>query len=409
MRRTAFRRLQTNIPIQWLLRDEFSDTRAAGAVNGTMPTPGPGGARNSTSNNVAISSGEIVASGTGTWGQAGWYLSPALARTVGLAAIMRIKITGSALFMAGFTSTTDFSFGGYNNNGITSASGPVFSARGNAGATSPALISISNSTYYWLAQILGASGRAILLYSNSNWLLFWRDAIGSDASLYVGATSNSGSGVEATDFVRVASLNWLPVPLASDGFGSSFGTTDGLGHPETTGAGSGGGNVTWTQQVGTWTVSSGKAAAATLSGGVAVATVPLSTKDVFAKVKVNRSAGAGGLTLRWTDSSNHLYAEHDGTNAYLKQVLSGSTTTLITAAATYSAGAEIVVDLNGTAGRLYYNNALVGTTSSVNSGLTATAHGLRSTDTSGIQLDDFVVYAKGTGGEYSLLNRYVNL
>jgi hypothetical protein len=115
------------------------------------------------------------------------------------------------------------------------------------------------------------------------------------------------------------------------------------------------------------------------------------------------------MVLRWTDANNHLYTEHDGTNAYLKQVLSGSTTTLITAAATYSAGAEIMADLSGVNCRLYYNGVIIGSTGGINSGLTATAHGLRSTDTGGIQLDDFVVYAKGTGGEYNLLNRYVNL
>jgi hypothetical protein len=81
----------------------------------------------------------------------------------------------------------------------------------------------------------------------------------------------------------------------------------------------------------------------------------------------------------------------------------------LTAAATYSAGAEIMADLSGVNCRLYYNGVIIGSTGGINSGLTATAHGLRSTDTGGIQLDDFVVYAKGTGGEYNLLNRYVNL
>lgn len=409
MRRTAFRRLLNERPITWLLRDEFSDTRAAGAVNGTIATPGPG-VRNAAASNVAIASDEIAATGTGTWGPAGWYLSPAEARVAGKALFLRLKITSSAItWMAGWTSGTDFSFGGYNNNALTGASGPAIALRGTAGSNSPTVFSASAGTYYTVALILRAAGLAALRQSGGNFLLDYIHANGTDATIYPGASENTNAQTITLDYNRVASLFWLPTPLVSDGFGSSFGTTDGLGHAETSGIGSGGGNAAWTQQVGTWANSAGKAAAATLSGGVAVATVPLSTADVFTKVKVTRSAGAGGLTLRWTDSSNYLYAEHDGTNAYLKQVLSGSTTTLITAAATYSAGAEIVVDLNGTSGRLYYNNALVGTTSGINSGLTATAHGLRSTDTGGIQLDDLCIYAKGTGGEYNILNRYINL
>lgn len=390
--------------IQYLLRDEFITDRAAGAVNGTAAEPGPG-TRNATGSNVAISSGEIVSTGTGTWGQAGWYLSPAIARAVGVAAIMRIKITGSALFVAGFTSTTDFSFSGYNNNAVTSAGGPVFSARGTSAATSPSLISISNSTYYWLAQILGVSGRAILSYSNNQWLLFWRDAISADASLYVGASVHSNALTEAADSIRAASLNWFPTPLVSDGFGSSFGTSDGAGHAETTGIGSGGGGQAWTQQSGMWGISSGKAIASSLLSGEAVATVPLSTANPFIGIDLARSGGNVGGVARWTDVNNHLRWYHDGTNHVLQQVVSGTPTTLITAAATYSANAKGWLWLNGTTARLYYNNALTGSTSSIDAGLTAADVGIRTTDTANT-LDNFVAYAVGVEGQYNSLNQY---
>lgn len=410
MRRTAFRRLQTNIPIQWLLRDEFSDTLAAGAVNGTMATPGPGGrtVNADTGNYISISGDSINFAAAG----ASYGNAAALLRTV-----PRIPGTTS-IYGIIQNSVSNFEFGFSELNTSTrpvrhciEISGTTLTIWRTGGGNNIVVANVTANALQLGAMTLRASGYHAFakIDGGSFFLLYWVDATYSASPMSL-ICSNSNATV-AVQFARIPSNLWLPAPLVSDGFGSAFGTTDGLGHAEgvTGGIGSGGGNVAWTQQVGTWTVSSSKAAAATLSGGVAVATALLSTKDVLAKVKVTRSAGAGGLALRWTDSSNYLYTEHDGTNAYLKQVLAGSTTTLITAAATYSAGAELVADLNGTAGRLYYNNALVGTTSSINSGLTATAHGLCSTDTGGIQLDDLCIYAKGTGGEYNLLNRYVNL
>ena len=408
MRRTAFRRLQTNIPISWLLRDEFSDTRAAGAVNGTMATPGPGDrvVVADTGSFISVANDALNVAAAGAFGNAIVRLR-SITRAAGRLVIFGITQNATSSFEMGLSDTSTAS---RPVKHCLEISGTSFLAWTGGGGASVAVGGVTANTQQYIALMMRSSGYiGMASLSNNNFLIYWIDSNTSTSAMHLIASNNNAT--VSLPFCHTPADLWLPAPLVSDGFGSTFGTTDGLGHAEgvSGGIGSGGGNVTLTQQIGTWANSAGKAAAATLSGGVAVATVPLSTKDVSAKVKVTRSAGSGGMVLRWTDSSNYLYAEHDGTNAYLKQVLSGSTTTLITAAATYSAGAELVVDLNGTAGRLYYNNALVGTTSSINSGLTATAHGLRSTDTGGIQLDDLCIYAKGTGGEYNLLNRYVNL
>ena len=406
MRRTAFRRMFNERPITWLLRDEFSDTRAAGAVDGTMPTPGPGDrvVVADTGPFISVSNDALNMAAAGAFGNAIIRLK-SVTRIPGVFAVFGIIQNGTSSFELGFSESATASRPVRHCLEIAATTLKAWTGGGN---NNYAAATVTANSLEIIVLVLRSSGYVGLAkIDNDKFLLYWIDTAQNSGTMHLIA-SNNGATV-AIPFARISADVWLPTPLVSDGFGSSFGTTDGLGHAETSGIGSGGGNVTWTQQVGTWTVSSAKAAADTLSGGIAVATVPLSTADVFAKVKVTRSAGAGGMVLRWTDSSNHLYTEHDGTNAYLKQVLSGSTTTLITAAATYSAGAEIVADLNGVNGRLYWNSALVGSTGSINSGLTATLHGLRSTDTGGIQLDDFVVYAKGTGGEYNLLNRYVNL
>ena len=395
-----------NKPITWLLRDEFSDTRAAGAVNGTMPTPGPGGARvvTDTENKLSIAGGDATFAGgrasPGFGNPALWYT--AVARSPGVMLFSSVNFsTLSSGAQIGYSSSRS----GGASVGFQFDAFPQIKPVGGVRF----IDSVSLNVSYPIMLGLRASGEIFAMLVSNNWLLM--SIFGSNTTGTLYPTLNNHSAVCLASYLRIPADLWLPTPICSDGFGSTFGTTDGLGHAEgvSGGIGSGGGNVAWTQQVGAWANSAGKAAAATLSGGVAVATVPTPTADVFAKVKVTRSAGSGGMVLRWTDSSNYLYAEHAGTNAYLKQVLSGSTTTLITAAATYSAGAELVADLNGVNGRLYWNNALVGSTGSINSGLTATLHGLRSTDTGGIQLDDLCIYAKGTGGEYNLLNRYVNL
>ena len=82
-------------------------------------------------------------------------------------------------------------------------------------------------------------------------------------------------------------------------------------------------------------------------------------------------------------------------------------TSVISAAATYSAGATMTVIKDGTSYSLFYNNAKVGSTSTISdAGLVSnTKHGLFSTY-SGNTLDNFLVWARGTNGEYSRLNTW---
>ena len=71
--------------IPWLLRDEFWDTRAAGAVNGTPATPGPG-TRGTIETNGTVSVGSGVATVTGTGGadaSAALFYTTAFVRTPG--------------------------------------------------------------------------------------------------------------------------------------------------------------------------------------------------------------------------------------------------------------------------------------------------------------------------------------
>jgi len=138
-----------------------------------------------------------------------------------------------------------------------------------------------------------------------------------------------------------------------------------------------------------------------------------STPDVLATVAVTLTKGTQAGVVVNLDSAgtpaNFVIAYHDGTNCKLEKCVAGTYTTVITAAATYSAGAELRVIKDGTAYRLYYNNALVGTGTIADAGIVSnTLHGLFSTYSANT-FDNFTVYARGTAGEYDApLNEVAN-
>lgn len=390
--------------IQYLLRDEFTTDSAAGAVNGTAAEPGPG-VRTvvDTESKLSISSGKLSFAG----GLASPSVSdpriyyPAINRAPGLILVTQYTSVTAGRYMtgAGFDNDTSGS--------LLYAIARTYDAGSFNVGNGPPVILAWQSGSYKFAVLLRSVGSVLLIDSGSGWRLAYIETLSSVATLY--PTIGNYNDIFTCDYIRIPTTLWLPTPLASDGFASAFGTTDGLGHQEGVagGVGAGGSGLNWTQQAGTWTVASNRASASALSGGIAIATVPTSTADVIADVKVTRSAGQGGQVLRYADANNYLFTGHDGTNAVLKQRLAGVESTLITAAAAYSANAVLRCDLSGVNGRLYWNNALVGSTASINAGLTATAHGLYVTDvTANLTVDDFVVYAKGTAGEYAALDAF---
>ena len=138
--------------------------------------------------------------------------------------------------------------------------------------------------------------------------------------------------------------------------------------------------------------------------------VSTSDTDVIADAGVTLTAGtqAGLVTNLDSTSSpaNFLIAYHDGTNVKLDKNVGGTYTNLISAAATYSAGATLRVITYTSSGslkvRVYYNNALVGTEQTVSDAgiISNTKHGLFSTY-SGNSFDNFTLWARGTGAEYT--------
>jgi len=139
-------------------------------------------------------------------------------------------------------------------------------------------------------------------------------------------------------------------------------------------------------------------------------TVPTSDADVIADVKVSTltTDTQAGLVLNLdstTNPQNFILVYLDGTNIKVEEMVGGvygataKQTTAMTGALAYSNTAVLRVVRDGTKLRVYYNNTPVGSELTMTAN-TNTTHGLFSTY-SGNTFDDFTLFARGTGGEYS--------
>ncbi len=376
------------------LRGEFSTNRAAGAVNGTLAEP-TGGARSvvDTNSKFSISSGVLsIATGGAANDNIHW---PAITTSPGR--VLAAVLNGT---------NSNYSFGWDSDNvGLVSAninfgSATLLRIRG---ATLVGVPPASGTNVY-VATVLRSAGLFYFIKETTAfpvWSLLWMDTNALQTAMYPGLSTGATTSVVTLDQVRVPTRTFIPVPLQSDGFSAA--STDGAGNSENNGPV----GQAWTNAAGTWGVSAGKAQASALASSKAFRTLPTASPDVIADVAVTRSAGVGGLVLRYQDASNYLIAYHDGTNAKLDKVVAGVTTNVISAAATYSAGAILRVIMAGTAIRLYYNGAAVGTVQTVTDMAAATTHGLYTTDT-GNTFDNFVAWARGTEGQYAALNGFFN-
>jgi hypothetical protein len=122
-----------------------------------------------------------------------------------------------------------------------------------------------------------------------------------------------------------------------------------------------------------------------------------STSDYVAEIELDTVVAGtqAGMVLNLDDATtpaNFIIGYHDGVNAKLDKCVAGTYTSVISAAAAYAAGAKLKVHKQGTSFELFYNNAKIGSTSTISdSGIISNSkHGMFSTN-SGNQLDNFTV------------------
>jgi hypothetical protein len=209
----------------------------------------------------------MQATGTAVWGEAGWYLTPAISRIAGQLIVGKTALDDGSSLMWGLTSLTTHAFTGFNNLGFTTGTNTI-AVRGTTAGGSPDILAYTPGTYYPWTIALRSTGKQVFIKVGSTWRLLYTDALSSAASIYVGSTMLGSTKNHYEEFIRIPTALWLPTPLLSDGFGSTFGTSNGLGHAEGVagGLGSGGSGKVWTD-AGTWATAGGVVANTPVSGG----------------------------------------------------------------------------------------------------------------------------------------------
>ncbi len=510
----------------YTLNDQFITDVAAGSVNGTTAEP-VGGVRTVTDTNSKISvTGGKLDIQAGTAANEG-ILYPIQTRVAGKILLSTQNISALPGSSSGWDSNTSGAIGSGIRMGTSNAV-TIISGGSSVGTG----YTFTTNTDYIIAVVMRATGVFSFIKGGSqfpNWTLIWSDVL-TNSNMYPAFPVAAATAVMTLDNIRIPTNLWLPSPVVSDSFdraNGALGTTDGAGHAESTGLGSGGSGLTWTGS--TWSISSNAAintpvpgtdvitnggfaadtdwtkgagwsigsnvataagvnaaitqtvdplvvgtwykatftitsytsgGARTLIGsrlsgargststfnhitfantavaGVTssnsftgsidnvifkplvftelIASVSTSKKDYIADIKVtlldftnNMPAGIVLNLDSATSPSSYILALLDaGGNASLYKCVSGVYTVVISASVTYSAGAVLRVIKDGTSYSLYYNNAQVGSTATIGDGsvVNNTLCGLFNTD-SGNTLNDFVVYSRGTSGEYNTLDR----
>ena len=383
--------------IRWLLRDEFSDTRAAGAVDGTPATPGPGTRTVQDPDGVvSISGGNYVSAGGSTvFAQNIYY--PAITRVAGtvLVAIKTSTLTAGRDrigFHGAESGCAASTFVGFYGSDF---SVDAVAAELNVQATPATATGI-------VAVVLGTAGGYHFCHTSGGWLLIYSNRRDATATLYPCITLDRS--LETHGWIRIPAERWLPTPAAFDSFSRADGA---LGVSEIWGPDNQ--TVTarvWNNRVGTTLVATTAAQASALVGGIAIATVNTGTVNAITGATLTRAGNEVGVVLRYVNADNYIRAIHDGTNCKLVKRVAAAETDVISAVMALGAGAIRVIP-DGTAFRLFLNDAAVGVVSTINDAVlqTGTEQGLFSTNVGNTQ-DRFLVMARGSNGEYAALNKW---
>lgn len=389
--------------IPWLLNDSFNDTLAAGSVNGTAATPGPGTrVVDDTSTNLSLSGGNAVIAGgeSGDYGEPGLWLD-AVTRAAGVVGVMSYTGASGAIGRVGFDSTQ--AEGGKSGNAYHVES--VTDLRAYKGSGSAlAVATIVATTEYYLAIVLKASGAYYFIKNGafSNWTLLWVYAQPSTATQYLGIMNYSL--VYNSSFLRVPVETWLPTPLAYDTFTDTNGVSLDAHASDTSGPDSQAtASRAWTEESGDWDIQSNKAN----PDGAAIATIDAGQADVVVDLTVDGgTAGQPAICLRFADTNNYWFLQADRANNQLElhEYASGDTVRA-NAAVTFNDSTDYdlraICDGQKIDGFADGANKISYASAALNE--TKTEHGLYADHTE-CEFDDFLVFARDSG--YSTLNKF---
>lgn len=271
-----------------------------------------------------------------------------------------------------------FILGGYDVNGVPYKAGDTK----------------ANFTY---GGAIFAKGAADL----PNWSLLYRDKNANAATVYPYINTRTGNAFIFDDLkVPDADLSNLLEPVVLDTFTDTNGTSL---DAHTMDVGSG-----WTEHLGVWEIQSNEAKTTSVST-LQLATILTLYADAIIEVAVTTSVNSFlGIAFRFTDTDNAWWAELDagGDRAVIKERTSATTTLRAETAVTIDDATtyRLVVILDGDVITVIADDTVrVTYTSSVRN--TVKTHGLKAYRASE-KFDNFAVYPRGAGAEYSDLDTY---
>ncbi len=214
----------------YLLQDEFTDTRAAGSVNTTPATPGPGTRTvTDTENRLSIGSGVLASTSkaVSAWGDPTIHYA-SLTRALGLILLSSYRNAAPGNYQIGFDADT----AGFITLNYFIMGGGILSAAA-SGTESANVCSVPVNTTYKLALVVRATGAYYFIKSDvfTNWTLLWVSSMNALTPMY--PSMNDYFSDIALDYIRIPKVTWLPTPLVYDTFtranAAALGSTETLG------------------------------------------------------------------------------------------------------------------------------------------------------------------------------------
>jgi hypothetical protein len=195
----------------WLIKDEFTDTRAAGSVNGTAATPGPGTRTvTDTESKLSVSSGALAIAGgkaSPAWGDPGLWMN-GINRITGVGAISKIVApAGAVRFVFGFSQSTSGE-PSLPNPCVYLYNGTIYGTQSNIN-----MGAYSAGQDYVFAIILRSTGAFVVAAGGafSSATLLWVYGSGTTATLYPCAVNYNATS--SVDYLRALAL---PAPFDTD-------------------------------------------------------------------------------------------------------------------------------------------------------------------------------------------------
>ena len=384
--------------ISYLLRDDFTDTLGAGAVNGTPAVPGPGTrVVVDTGNTLSLAGGNMVMARTANFDPGLWL--DGVARTAGRLMVSHCNFGNiNNRLQVGWDSTQN----GQADPEFLRSLGVGLQWVNSALRLAPMIAARD----YYFAIVLKTTGAYYFIKESTaypNWVLLFMSTADATTPLYptVGAHNAWGAGNNTHTLLRVPEDLWLPTPLMYNTFTGPNGTSLDAVASDATGPD---GQVTptemCTEQAGNWDIQANRAN----PDGAGIATWGVGKADVVIDCVVNGgAAGQPGIVLRYTDANNYWYLQADraANQLELHEMNGGVDTVRANVAAVINDNTDYTLTAvahgQRITGCINKGSAIVYTLAALNEGVTV--HGLWS-DNTVCQFDNFLCFSRN--GSYEL-------